>query len=96
MYIIFEAKMKNYAVLSSNGKYSSFSFRDKVIRFRTSEALKKYTEVKTWDNGYIVVMADYEKLGLTEEYIDLNSILEELYFDKKEFLKSIKEVRVEY
>ena len=43
-----------------------------MIRFRTSEALKKYTEVKTWDNGYIVVMADYEKLGLTEEYIDLN------------------------
>ena len=43
-----------------------------------------------------MVMADYEKLGLTEEYIDLNSILEELYFDEKEFLKSIKEVRVEY
>ena len=25
--------------------------------------IKRYTEVKEWDKGYIVVMADYEGLG---------------------------------
>ena len=31
-----------------------------------------------------------------EEYIDLVPILEKLYFDVDEFLKPIKEVRIEY
>ena len=88
--------MKNTAILSHKGKYSQFSYGEKTIRFRTSDALKKYTKIKTWDNGYIVVLADYEKLGETEEYIDLNSILKELYIDDKKFLAPIKEVKIEY
>jgi sulfur relay (sulfurtransferase) DsrC/TusE family protein len=88
--------MKEYAVLSSKGKYSSFNFRDCEIKFRTSEALNKYVEIKQWDNGYLVVIADYKNLGLTEEYIDLSTILRELYFDEEKFLKHIKEVKIEY
>lgn len=88
--------MKDYAVLSNEGKYSSFSTGDYFIRFRTSDALKKYTEVKNWDNGYLVVTADYKKLGLTEEYIDITSILKELHLDEKKILSPIKEVRIEY
>lgn len=49
---------EKYAVLSSQGKYSSFSYGDFVIRFRTSEALIKYTQIKKWDNGYLIVTAD--------------------------------------
>ncbi|MBQ3025874.1 MAG: hypothetical protein IJD23_11300 [Spirochaetaceae bacterium] len=86
----------NFAVLSNDGKYSSFSFQDFVIKFRTSDALKKYVEVKTWDNGYIVVIADYENLGLTEEYIDISNILNELQIDKNKVLDPIKGVRIEY
>lgn len=88
--------MKDYAVLSNKGKYSSFSTGDYFIRFRTSDALKKYTEVKNWDNGYLVVTADYKKLGLTEEYIDITSILKELHLDEKKILSPIEEVRIEY
>lgn len=88
--------MKDYAVLSSNGKYSSFAYGNYFIRFRTSDALKKYTKVKLWDNGYLVVTADYKKLGLTEEYIDITSILKELHLDEKKILAPIKEVKIEY
>ncbi len=87
--------MKEYAILSSKGKYSSFSYGDYVIRFRTSEALKRYTEVKTWDKGYLVVTADYAQLGPTEEYIDLSSILKELHIET-DFLNKILEVKIEY
>lgn len=87
--------MKEYAILSSKGKYSSFSYGDYVIRFRISEALKRYTEVKTWDKGYLVVTADYAQLGPTEEYIDLSSILKELHIET-DFLNKILEVKIEY
>lgn len=87
--------MREYAILSSKGKYSSFSYGDYVIRFRTSEALKRYTEVKTWDKGYLVVTADYAQLGPTEEYIDLSSILNELHIET-DFLNKILEVKIEY
>ncbi len=45
----------------------------------SQNASKRFTEVKEWDNGYIVVMADYEGIGETEEYIDLLPILKNLY-----------------
>ena len=73
------------AFLTNNGNYSSFVFGDKEIRFRTSAKLNRYTEVRKWDAGYLVVMADYQTLGLTEEYIDMVSILNELYFDTKNY-----------
>ena len=87
---------EKYAVLSSQGKYSSFSYGDFVIRFRTSEALIKYTQIKKWDNGYLIVTADYKNLGLTEEYIDISSILKELSIDEEKILTPIKEVKIEY
>lgn len=51
---------------------------------------------KEWDNGYIVVMADYEGLGETEEYIDLLPILKNLYINPETFLKPIKSVKIDY
>lgn len=47
-------------------------------------------------SGYIVVMADYEGLGETEEYIDLLPILKNLYINPETFLKSIKSVKIDY
>ncbi|RHU96551.1 hypothetical protein DXB96_13225 [Clostridium sp. OM07-10AC] len=49
-----------------------------------------------WDTGYLVVMAKYNGLEEVEEYIDLISILDDLYYDADEFLKPIKEVRIDY
>ena len=51
---------------------------------------------KEWDKGYIVVMADYEGLGETEEYIDLLPILKNLYINPETFLKPIKSVKIDY
>ena len=84
------------AILSNKGDMTSFKFGNYNIRFRTSSRLQRYTEVKEWDNGYIVVTADYEGIGLTEEYIDLLPILENLYIDPQTFLKPIKSVKIEY
>lgn len=82
------------AVLSNQGGLTAFQYAGYNIRFRTPKILKRYTQVKIWDEGYLVVMADYEGLGLTEEYIDLVPILENLYIDPKTFLKHIKTVRI--
>lgn len=88
--------MMNTAYLSSNGAFTSFSFADVDIRFRTPKALERYTSVVEWDNGYLVVMAKYADLPETEEYIDLVPILENLYFDPDKFLKPIQKVRIQY
>ena len=84
------------AVLSSSGNYTSFAFGGHRIRFRTSDKLKRYTEIRQWDSGYLVVTADYSTLGTVEEYIDLVPVLEHLLFDAAEFLKPIREVIVRY
>ena len=78
-----------------DGKYSLFSFRDKCLKFRTSTKLKKYLRVKQWDNGYLVVDVDYDTLGETEEYVDIKSILDDLYIDAHSFLSPIKGVTIE-
>ena len=51
-------------------------------------------DVKSWDDGYIVVMADYEGMGITEEYIDLVPILKNLYIKPETFLKNIQTVKI--
>lgn len=86
--------MDECAFLSNEGAYTIFRFNDQTIRFRTSARLECYTEVREWDHGYLVVMAKYEDIGEVEEYIDLIPILENLYYDVDEFLKSIKEVKI--
>ena len=90
------ANFSSEALLSNNGDMTSFRYGNSNIRFRTSKRLKRYTEVKEWDNGYIVVMADYEGLGETEEYIDLLPILKNLYINSETFLKPIKSVKIDY
>lgn len=75
---------------------TSFRYGDYNIRFRTPSCLKRYTDIKEWDNGYLVVMADYEGIGNVEEYIDLLPILQNLYINPKDFLKPIKSVRIDY
>lgn len=87
---------EDMARIRVDGKYSIFTFRDKCLRFRTSTKLKKYLRVKEWDNGYLVVDVDYSSLGVTEEYVDITSILNDLYIDAQSFLEPIKGVTVDY
>ena len=83
------------AILSNKEDMTSFKFGNYNIRFRTPSRLKRYTDVKEWDNGYIVVMADYDGIGITEEYIDLVPILKNLYINPSVFLKPIQTVKIE-
>ena len=86
----------NTATLGYQGKFAVFKYGDRVIRFKAPYSLEKYTEVKTWDNGYIVVMAKYAHNNKSEEdYIDLVPILEDLYINPDVFLKPIKKVVIE-
>jgi len=73
---------------------TSFRCGDCNVRFRTPSILKRYTEIKEWDNGYIVVMADYEGMGITEEYIDLVPILKNLHINPDTFLQNITTVKI--
>ena len=82
----------NQAVLSNQHDLTSFRYGDYNVRFRTPSVLKKYTEVKEWEQGYLVVMADYEGMGVVEEYIDLIPILRNLHINPENFLKNIKTV----
>ncbi|MBQ2593143.1 MAG: hypothetical protein II567_07670 [Candidatus Riflebacteria bacterium] len=84
------------AYLSHKGKYTAFKFNDLIIRFLTSSRLNKYLNIKKWNNGYIEVMADFQKVGIVEDYIDLRPILDNLNIDKKLFLTPIKEVQIKY
>ena len=83
------------AVLSCDGPYTSFSFGGHDIRFRTPKNIVRYVDVREWDKGYLVVNAEYDGCPEpVEEYIDLVSILSNLYFDVDEFLAPIEEVAV--
>ena len=55
--------LSSEVLLSNNGDMTSFRYGNSNIRFRAPKRLKRYVDVKEWDNGYIVVMADYEGLG---------------------------------
>ena len=57
--------------------------------------LRRYVRVKKWEEGYIEVDADYGH-GEEEDYIDLLPILNNLYYDAKEFLRPIRKVEVRY
>lgn len=83
------------AFLSHSGGFSSFCFDGDVIRFATPPSLRRYVRVKKWEDGYIEVDADYGH-GEEEDYIDLLPILNNLYYDAKEFLRPIRKVEVRY
>lgn len=82
------------AYLSNSNNYTIFSFKGTSIKFLTSKKLEKYTSVKEWNNGYLVVMAKNHNENEHEEYIDLLPILKNLYMDPKKFLKDIKGVEI--
>ena len=86
--------MNGEAFLSNRGGYTIFSYGKKVIRFKTSAKLERYTDIINWDNGYIEVVAKYREVGEVEDYIDLVPILENLYIEPDAFLKPIKEVKI--
>ena len=88
--------MNSCAVLGNQGEYTIFKFNNHTIRFMTSKRLERYTKVIEWDHGYLVVMGKYKNIGEVEEYIDLIPILDKLYYNTDEFLKAIKEVRIDY
>lgn len=88
--------MSGEAILSSQKDYTIFQFNGHTIRFRTSARLERYTKIIEWNQGYLVVMAKYQGLKETEEYIDLIPILEHLYYNVNEFLAPIKKVRILY
>ena len=73
-----------------------FYFGNQHIRFQAPECLERYTMIKEWDNGYIVVMAKYRVIGEIEEYIDLIPILDNLHINKEEFLAPIEQVIIDY
>ncbi len=91
---MFTKKSPTQAVLSNYGNMTSFQYSDFNIRFRTPSKLKRYVEVKEWNKGYIVVLADYEGIGVTEEYIDLVPILRNLYINPDKFLQNIQSVKI--
>jgi len=89
--------MPNEAILSSENEYTIFKYGKYNIRFRAPYSLEKYTQIKEWDNGYLVVMAKYShNQEEEEEFIDLIPILENLYYDAYKFLAPIKKVRIQY
>ena len=84
---------KNYALSDTAGGLGAEELL--VIRFAAPYSLERYTEVKEWDKGYLVVMAKYKQNAEPEEeYIDLVPILQNLYFDADKFLEPIKGVKV--
>lgn len=87
----------NTAYLSSKGRYISFTWQDRVIRFMGPINLQYIEKIKEWDKGYIVVDARYKDIQeYIEDYIDLIPILERLYINAEEFLEPIQNVEVRY
>lgn len=94
---VFEERDGVEAYLSSRDGFSVFRCGDHVVRFRAPYSLERYTRVKEWNNGYLVVDAKYRHNSQDEEeYIDLVPILKDLYFDPTSFLAPIKGVKIDY
>ena len=86
----------DYALLSNEGEFTIFRYGDSVIRFKAPYSLEKYTAIKEWDKGYLVVMAKYKhNKESEEEYIDLIPLLEQLYIAPEEFFRPIQGVQIE-
>lgn len=85
------------AILNSRDGYTVFRFGPHTLRFRAPYSLERYTRVKEWNRGYLVVDAKYKHNNEDEEeYIDLVPVLKDLYFDPEAFLAPIKGVKIEY
>lgn len=87
--------MLNEALLSNEKGFTVFEYGNYVIRFAAPYSLERYTSVRQWDHGYLVVMAKYKHNEQDEEeYIDLLPILKSLYIDENDFLNPIENVRI--
>lgn len=85
------------AILSSFDKYTTFTYGNKKLTFRTCNNLDRYTKILLWDHGYIEVMAKYKNQeNEIEEYIDLLPVLDGLYMDSDRFLEPIEQVEIAY
>jgi hypothetical protein len=86
------------AILSSYDEYTTFTYNDRIITFLTGKNLIEYTQIKEWDQGYLVVMCrtKTEPEKEQEDYIDLIPILDSLYINSTKFLEPIKEVEISY
>lgn len=53
------SQITDTAYLSSQGRYTLFTFGDTTLKIIAPYSLEKYSKIVEWDNGYIVVMAKY-------------------------------------
>ena len=60
--------MNDEAVLSNDNRFTSFTYNNRVIRFKTSSKLERYTKIIEWNKGYIVVMAVYNGVEVEESF----------------------------
>lgn len=89
----------NTAYLYNKGEYTFFKIGTQVIKFATSPYLVKYTKIKEYDHGYIVVDAEYrnkdnkDETYIDEDYIDMEYVFNELDIDAS-ILDDINEVHI--
>ncbi|PWG66205.1 DUF7724 family protein [Bifidobacterium callitrichidarum] len=89
------SEQANTAYLSAENGFTVFEYGKARIQFRAPYSLERYTNVKQWDNGYLVVDAKYKHNNAPEEeYIDLKPVLTNLYIDANHFLQPIKKVKI--
>ena len=89
--------MDGTAYLSNVKDIISFTYNNKVIRFKGPYSLERFSSIVEWDSGYLVVMAKYNHTDTAiEDYIDLIPILDSLYIEADSFLTPIKKVEIRY
>lgn len=89
-----KACISGIAKLRHEDEMTCFEYGGKRIRFLTSPRLTRYTAVLSFENGFVEVLAQYGE-KVEEEYIDLTSILENLYIDPGTFLAGVNKVEVD-
>ena len=83
------------AYLDNIPNYTIFSYKGRSIKFKTSKVLEYFTEIKSYHNGFLVVMAKFSTQKEPEEdYIELGPILENLLIEPAEFLAGIERVEI--
>lgn len=87
------------AYLYNKGEYTFFKIGTQVIKFATSPYLVRYTKIKEYDRGYIVVDAEYRNRGnkdktyIDEDYIDMKYVFNEIGIDTS-ILDNVKDVQI--
>ena len=49
---------RDTAYLGNDGRYTVFRYGDQRLKFIAPYSLERYMQVKEWDNGYLVVLAN--------------------------------------